>query len=114
MRNFVWFIPIFMQERHSSRRIVDGYHKAFIDSSIEAESSYSPQFISNSNGKKVLTVIENELKGCDDLFISVAFITMGGITPLLQALRELGYHEIDADNAKEVLDKIAEIQSRKV
>jgi len=32
----------------------------------------------------------------------------------IQALRELGYQEINADNAKEVLDKIAEIQSRKV
>jgi len=31
----------------------------------------------------------------------------------IQALRELGYKEINADNAKEVLDKIAEIQSRK-
>lgn len=32
----------------------------------------------------------------------------------IQALRELGYKEITAENAKEVLDKIAEIQSRKV
>lgn len=32
----------------------------------------------------------------------------------VQALRELGYTEINNDNAKEVLDKIAEIQSRKV
>ena len=32
----------------------------------------------------------------------------------IQALRELGYVEINGDNAKEVLDKIAEIQSRKV
>ena len=32
----------------------------------------------------------------------------------IQALRELGYDEINAENAKEVLDKIAEIQSRKV
>lgn len=32
----------------------------------------------------------------------------------IQALRELGYAEINSDNAKEVLDKIAEIQSRKV
>jgi len=32
----------------------------------------------------------------------------------IQALRELGYTEINPDNAKEVLDKIAEIQSRKV
>ena len=78
-----------MQEQFSTRRLVDGYHKAFIDSTIEADSSYSPQFISNSNGKKVLTVIENELKGCDDLFISVAFITMGGIAPLLGTLKDL-------------------------
>ena len=83
------FIPYPMQEQFSTKRLVDGYHKAFIDSSIEADSSYSPQFISNSNGKKVLTVIENELKGCDDLFISVAFITMGGIAPLLGTLKDL-------------------------
>ena len=78
-----------MHEQFSTKRLVDGYHKDFIDSSIEADSSYSPQFISNSNGKKVLTVIENELKGCDDLFISVAFITMGGIAPLLGTLKDL-------------------------
>jgi len=30
----------------------------------------------------------------------------------IQALRELGYKEINGENAKEVLDKIAEIQSR--
>lgn len=32
----------------------------------------------------------------------------------IQALKELGYNEINADNASEVLEKIAEIQSRKV
>lgn len=35
-------------------------------------------------------------------------------TAKAQALRELGYTEINEDNAKEVLEKIAEIQSRKV
>lgn len=35
-------------------------------------------------------------------------------TAKVQALRELGYNEINNENAKEVLDKIAEIQSRKV
>jgi len=35
-------------------------------------------------------------------------------TAKIQALKELGYTEINNDNAKEVLDKIAEIQSRKV
>lgn len=32
----------------------------------------------------------------------------------IQALRELGYTEINSENAKEVLEKIAEIESRKV
>lgn len=35
-------------------------------------------------------------------------------TAKVQALRELGYTEITQENAKEVLDKIAEIQSRKI
>lgn len=35
-------------------------------------------------------------------------------TAKVQALKELGYTAITEDNAKEVLDKIAEIQSRKV
>lgn len=35
-------------------------------------------------------------------------------TAKVQALKELGYTEINNENAKEVLDKIAEIQSRKV
>ena len=78
-----------MQSRTSTGKLVDGYRKAFIDSSVEADTAYSPQFISNSNGKKVLSVIENELKGCDDLFISVAFITMSGIAPLLGTLKDL-------------------------
>ena len=32
----------------------------------------------------------------------------------VQALRELGYNEISSQNAAEVFEKIAEIQSRKV
>jgi len=35
-------------------------------------------------------------------------------TAKIQALKELGYTEINEENAKEVLEKIAEIQSRKV
>ena len=35
-------------------------------------------------------------------------------TAKVQALKELGYEEINESNAKEVLEKIAEIQSRKV
>lgn len=78
-----------MQDYSSTRKLVDGYRRAFIDSSVESDPAYSPQLVSNSNGRKVLTVIEKELKGCDSMFISVAFITMGGIAPLLGTLKDL-------------------------
>lgn len=52
----------------------------------------------DKEGKKVLSSIEDEILLCDEFKISVAFITMGGITPLLQTLRELekmyGLHSI--------------------
>ena len=73
---------------HTSK-IVDGYRKAFIDSGYESDPEYSPSLITNSNGKKVLTVLEREMKNCDEMCISVAFITRGGITPLLGTLKEL-------------------------
>ncbi|MBO4783841.1 MAG: DEAD/DEAH box helicase [Lachnospiraceae bacterium] len=76
-------------EEVSTRKLVDGYHKAFIDSSRESDPSFSPSFLSNTRGKKVLTVIERELKGCDNFFFSVAFITEGGVEPFLQTLKEL-------------------------
>lgn len=53
--------------------------------------AYKPQLISNDRekGNKVLTVVENDLSVCEEFCISVAFITMGGLTPLLQTLQEL-------------------------
>lgn len=55
-----------MQEKYNTRKLVDGYQKAFIDSNLDSDPIYSPQLISNSNGQKVLTVLEKELNGCDD------------------------------------------------
>lgn len=68
-----------------------GLDTAFIDHSISSNLAYKPQFISNSykEGRKVISSIEEELLACDEFCISVAFITMGGITPLLQTLKEL-------------------------
>lgn len=78
-----------MGDTSSTRKLVDGYNRAFIDSKVVADPVYSPQLLTNRGGQKVLTAIEKELKGCDDLFISVAFITMGGIAPLLGTLKDL-------------------------
>lgn len=68
-----------------------GFETAFINSTYASNLAYKPQFVSNNykEGKKVLSSIEDELLVCDEFQISVAFITMSGITPLLQVLREL-------------------------
>lgn len=68
-----------------------GLETAYVDERISSNLAYKPQFVSNNykEGKKVISTIENELLICDQFQISVAFITMGGITPLLQTLREL-------------------------
>lgn len=68
-----------------------GFETAYIDGTYASNLAYKPQFISNNykQGKKVLSSIEDELLVCDQFQISVAFITMGGITPLLQTLKEL-------------------------
>lgn len=78
-----------MDNSYSNQKLVDGYNRAFIDSNVVADSVYSPQLLTNSGKQNVLTAIEKELRGCDDLFISVAFITIGGITPLLGTLKDL-------------------------
>lgn len=78
-----------MTQSLSTGKLVDGYRKAFIDSHTVADPVYSPQLLTNRGGQKVLTAIEKELKGCDDLFISVAFITMSGIAPLLGTLKNV-------------------------
>ncbi len=68
-----------------------GLETAYIDGSVVSSNLYRPQFVSNNHkeGKKVLSSIEDELLACDGFQISVAFITMSGITPLLQTLKEL-------------------------
>ena len=68
-----------------------GCETAYIDGTYASNLAYKPQFLSNNHreGKKVLSSIEDELLACDQFQISVAFITMGGITPLLQTLKEL-------------------------
>ena len=68
-----------------------GFETAYINDSVVSSDLYRPQFVSNNykEGKKVLSSLEDELLLCDGFQISVAFITMSGITPLLQTLKEL-------------------------
>lgn len=77
----------------------DGFETAYIDRTYASNLAYKPQFISNNHkeGKKVLSSIEDELLACDQFQISVAFITMSGITPLLQTLKELEKRDIKGE-----------------
>ena len=76
-----------------------GLETAYIDGSVVSSNVYRPQFVSNNHkeGKKVISSIEDELLACDGFQISVAFITMSGITPLLQTLRELEKRNIKGE-----------------
>ena len=73
------------------QNINQGVEAAYINGNLASNLEYKPSFISNNpeEGKKVISSIEEELLRCEKFQISVAFITMGGITPLLQTLKEL-------------------------
>lgn len=72
-------------------QIEQGLKAAFVDGKVSSNLAYKPQFVSNNykEGRKVLSTVEEELRSCDAFFISVAFITEGGIAPLMQTLEEL-------------------------
>ncbi len=68
-----------------------GFQTSFVDGSRKSLSAYKTEFLINNynEGKKLISAIESELSNCDSFAISVAFITMSGIEPLLQTLKEL-------------------------
>lgn len=73
------------------KELRSGFETAYINGTFSSNLAYKPQLVSNNHkeGKKVLSSIEDELLMCDYFQISVAFITMSGITPLLLTLKEL-------------------------
>ena len=72
-----------------SDSIIDGARTAYLDRSIYSLEYLRPRLILNNHGMKVLNYLKDELHHCDEFYFSVAFITMSGITPLLQDLLEL-------------------------
>lgn len=80
-------------------KMIDGMRTAFLDRTWESNLAYKPMFLSNNyqKGQKVLSSIEDELLHCDRFYISVAFITLGGITPILQTLAELRDRQIPGE-----------------
>lgn len=100
----------------------NGLQTAFINQSINSNLAFRPEFVSNDceRGKRVISSLEQELLNCEEFFISVAFITLGGITPLLQTLKELekkGIHgkilttDYLSFNEPEALDKLHSLKN---
>ena len=103
-------------------QLQQGMHTAFIDAGTISNLAYKPQFVSNDykNGHKVLASIEEELSSCDAFAISVAFITLSGVTPILQTLKELEQRGISGRilttdylmfSEPKALDKLAQLKN---
>ena len=73
------------------KNILNGITNGLINSKEEALEPYKPKILVNDafGCKKVLTSICAELNRCEEFKFSVAFLTEGGVTVLLNTLKEL-------------------------
>lgn len=73
------------------KEIMAAAQTAFVDYEYASSAALRPKFVSNNNqqGRKVASAIEEELGRCSSFEMSVAFITLGGLEPLLMRLKEL-------------------------
>ena len=80
-----------MEGQLLTEKMLSGIRTAFENKNINSDNEYRPKFVFNDyrNGAKVLAALERELKYCEEFAISVAFITLSGIEPLLQILKVL-------------------------
>ena len=64
---------------------------SFIDKTMDSLEDFRTKLLINDykKGSKVLSSLVQELNNCDTFMFSVAFITMSGITPILDILKEL-------------------------
>lgn len=70
------------------------FETAFWDTSVESESTYRPKFIANETGNTMQVFLDGALQKCDRFIMSVAFITRGGLAPLMQTLLDLEKHNV--------------------
>ena len=60
----------------------------FINKQIHSNNKFIPKLLVNDacSGRKVLTTINQELRNCDEFFLSVAFVTTSGVATLINTL----------------------------
>lgn len=68
--------------------LIDSAKTSLLDSSLDSSFSYQHRLISNRD-EKIISLIRRELENCDEFIISVAFITLGGVTMILEQLKGL-------------------------
>lgn len=75
--------------------IEDSFRKSleqgFVNKAVQGETSLTPELLVNDKaiGKKFLSKLLDELNTCDVFWISVAFITTGGVATIINTLIEL-------------------------
>jgi superfamily II DNA or RNA helicase/HKD family nuclease/SOS-response transcriptional repressor LexA len=69
----------------------DSLLTGFIDKSLVSDALYQPELLVNRKipRKKVLSTIIKELENCESFFISVAFVTTGGVATLINTFKTL-------------------------
>lgn len=70
-------------------KLINAINTSLIDSTVESAIDLQHKLLVNKNKSKILTSIVRELETCDEFIISVAFITMGGVSALLNVLPKL-------------------------
>ena len=74
--------------------ILNGARTAFIDEHISSSPDFKPKLLFNSPNTKVRNELIDNLRNCDEFIISTAFITLGGIVPLLEEFKNLERNSI--------------------
>lgn len=71
------------------KQLSESLYTGFIDLNRPSKPNFVPQILVNNKteGKKVLTTIENELLLCDNFWFSVAFVTTSGVASLINTLK---------------------------
>jgi superfamily II DNA or RNA helicase/HKD family nuclease len=71
----------------------------YVDKSILSNLAYQPELLTNQKNppRKILSTIIHELENCNQFFISVAFVTTGGVATLINTLKKLEIKEIKGE-----------------
>ncbi len=74
--------------------IVKGAKTAFVSDEFSSHSDFRPKLLYNDGQNKVINSIRDELRSCSEFVFSSAFITLSGITPLLEEFKYLEENNI--------------------